>query len=228
MKEKGKGIYLILIGILLLGIDIGINTGISYGFEFGVNEGVKKGMTTYFLEAMIGENFKFDIFFNPVGYILVFVGTAFVQISKKYRTNIYAASVIGFLINVIKTALPFLVSQYSLLLPVILCTLAEIGMIVILLYSFTLATKKQVDNFNNMEVGKDLTFGVELYAFATVTGYIILPFAALYFYFARGAYVISLIAAWAAVGYFVYKSFYYTRQLGLFGTSIKDEKDKDK
>ena len=97
------------------------------------------------------------------------------------------------------------------------------GPCMVIMYSFTLACKKQVDNFKYLEVGKDLTFATELYGFASVIKYVIMPFAALYIYFARGAYILTIVLSWAAVLYFVYKTFRYVRTLHLFENAEKEE-----
>ena len=220
MKSKIKGIYFFILGILVTGIDINIATKISYGFRFGVNEGVKKGFNTYFLEALIGDHFRIDILFNPAGYLLILLGLALMHGNRKYMMNMKAAAVLGFVISTVKTIFPFVLSQYSLFGPILFCCIAEI---LVIMYSFTLACKKQVDNFKYLEVGKDLTFATELYGFASVIKYVIMPFAALYIYFARGAYILTIVLSWAAVLYFVYKTFRYVRTLHLFENAEKEE-----
>ena len=223
MKSKIKGIYFFILGILVTGIDINIATKISYGFRFGVNEGVKKGFNTYFLEALIGDHFRIDILFNPAGYLLILLGLALMHGNRKYMMNMKAAAVLGFVISTVKTIFPFVLSQYSLFGPILFCCVAEILVMLVIMYSFTLACKKQVDNFKYLEVGKDLTFATELYGFASVIKYVIMPFAALYIYFARGAYILTIVLSWAAVLYFVYKTFRYVRTLYLFESAEKEE-----
>lgn len=216
MKIKNKGVYLFILGVILAGIDFTINTGISYGFKFGFNEGIRRGANTYFLEALIGEQFRLDIFFDPLGYLLMFWGLVLLGGYGKYIRNAKIFSAAGCIAGIIKTALPFSVSQYHILEPLLICIAAEVLSMIIILYSFTLACKKQVDNYTYMEVGKDLTFATELYGFATVISYIILPFAALYIYFARGAFVLVIILSYAAILYYAYKVIKYAGKLHLF------------
>lgn len=216
MERKVNGVYIFILGIIFTGIDFMIRTGISYGFEFGVNEGVSRGMNTYFLEALIGEHFRLDVLFNPLGYLLILLGLGFMYGSRKYMMNMRVAAVLGCVVSVVRMVLPFVLSQYDILVPLLVLTGVEILLLVIILYSFTLACKKQVDNFNDMEVGKDLTFAAELYGFATVIRYIILPFAALYIYFARGAYLLTVVFSWGAILYFAFKALKYTKKLHLF------------
>lgn len=216
MKKTGKGVYLFLFGVLFAGIDIMISTGIDYGFQFGVQEGVSKGMNTYFLEALIGERFRLDVLFNPAGYLLMLLGLAGMNGYRKYMRNMRVFAVVGCVADIIRIALPFLLNQYDILLPLLIFTGIEILCLIIIMYSFTLACKKQVDNFQYMEVGKDLTFATELYGFAVVASYITLPFAALYMYFARGAYLLTVLLTWAGILYFVFSAVRYTRKLNLF------------
>lgn len=216
MERKVNGVYIFILGIIFTGIDFVINTGVSYGFEFGVNEGVSKGMNTYFLEALIGDRFRVDVLFNPLGYLFILLGLAFMHGSRKYMMNMRMAAALGCVVSVIRIVLPFVLSQYDILVPVLILTGAEVLLMIVILYSFTLACKKQVDNFNDMEVGKDLTFATELYGFATVIRYIILPFAALYIYFARGAYLLAVVFSWGAILYFAFKTLKYTKKLHLF------------
>lgn len=91
----------------------------------------------------------------------------------------------------------------------------------VILYSFMVACKKQIDNYLYMEVGKDLIFGMEIYVFAEAASYIILPFAALYIYFARGAYVLVRVLSCLAILYYAFKVLKYTKQLDLFEENEK-------
>lgn len=216
MKSKVNGVYIFILGVIITGIDFFLNTGISYGFKLGFNEGVSKGANIYFLEALIGEQFRLDIFFNPLGYLLMLLGLAFIKGHGKYMKNARIFAAAGCIADIIKLLLPFVVSQYHILPPVLICIAVEILSMTLILYFFTLACKKQVDNYTYMEVGKDLLFATELYAIASVISYVILPFSALYIYFARGAYVLVIILSYAAILYYAYKAFVYTKKLHLF------------
>jgi hypothetical protein len=223
-KEKKKipaGVWLFAVGILLVGITCNVDTKVSYGFQFGVNEGVSKGGITYLLIQMIGESLKIDLFFNPLGYLLIFLGMFKINRTGKYVKNIKAAAVVGGLLDILKMFLPFFVPQYRLLKPLLAVTALELGAFLVILYSFLLLCKKQVDNYLYMEVGKDLTFSMELYGLAVVFGYILLPFAALYIYFARTAYLITQIAACIAIIYYAWKTIKYSGELGMFTKIMK-------
>lgn len=217
MKSKMNGVRIFILGVIITGINFSVNTGISYGFRLGFNEGVSKGANTYFLEALIGEQFRLDIFFNPLGYLLMLLGLAFIKGHGKYIKNARIFAVVGCIADIIKLVLPFAVSQYHILPPMLICIAVELLSMTLILYFFTLACKKQVDNYTYMEVGKDLIFATELYAIASVISYVILPFAALYIYFARGAYVLVIILSYAAIIYYSYKVLAYTKKLHLFG-----------
>ena len=216
MSSKKSRVYLVVLGLVIAGISFPVNVGLSYGFQFGVNEGVTKGINTYFLEALIGEQLRVDIFFNPLGYLFIFLGLACMKGYGKHIRNAKLFTAAGCIVNVIRMLLPFIISQYQLLQPLIILTAAEIFCMAVIMYSFMVTCKKQVDNYTYMEVGKDLTFATELYIFAEIISYITLPFAALYIYFARGAYVLVRIVSCAAVLYYAYKTIKYTKQLHLF------------
>jgi hypothetical protein len=216
MKKKAYGIYLFLIGLLLVALEWTVSTGKSYGFTFGVNEGMKKGLSTFFLEELIGENVSVDIFFNPLGYVLIILGLAMIAKAGKQIKNIRIAAVIGFAASVVKIILPFTVGQYSLLKPILLCMIVEFAVLMAIIYSFAIACRLQVNDFNNMEVRKDLLFAVELYGVTMVMSYILLPLKAMYIYFARGVYVVTIVLAAAAIIYYCVKAAYYTNKFKLF------------
>ena len=205
MNKTKKGVCLFALGLVLVGINFSINTGINYGFIFGVNEGVNKGVNTYFLEALIGEQFRIDIFFNPFGYLIMLLGLFFIDGYGRYMRNARIFAAAGCVADIIKLVLPFVLSQYQLLQPLILLIAAELFCMAVVMYSFMVICKTQVDNFVYMEVGKDLTFAMELYIFASAISYIILPFAALYVYFARGAYVLVTFLSYGAVFYYAFR-----------------------
>lgn len=223
MNSKKSSVYLFVVGLVITGLDFPINTGLDYGFQFGINEGVTKGINTYFLEALIGEQFRIDIFFNPLGYFLMFLGLIFINGYGKCIRNARIFTVAGCVVNIVRLLLPFVLSQYELLQPLILLVAAEIFCMAVIMYSFMVACKKQVDNYLYMEVGKDLIFGMEIYAFAEAASYIILPFAALYIYFARGAYVLVRILSCLAILYYVFKVLRYTKRIPLFEENNKKE-----
>lgn len=221
MNSKKIRVYLFVVGLVITGLHFPINTGLDYGFQFGVNEGVAKGINTYFLEALIGEQLRVDIFFNPLGYFLMFLGLAFISGYGKCIRNAKIFTAAGCVISIVRLLLPFVLSQYQLLQPLIFLIAAEIFCMAVILYSFMVACKKQIDNYLYMEVGKDLIFGMEIYVFAEAASYIILPFAALYIYFARGAYVLVRVLSCLAILYYAFKVLKYTKQLDLFEENEK-------
>lgn len=215
MKTKTqKGIILFALGILMAGLNIHFALGPDYGYSFDVSEGIKKGGITYILTYLTGE--KLNIYLNPIGYILIILGISMTRRKGIYIRNIRVAAVVGLLSNLAKILLPFMFDQYHLVNKIIVCIILEILAMLVILYSFTLECKKQVDNYMYMEVGKDLTFATELYGFGVVFSYVMLPFRALYIYFARGAYVVIVAAYCVAILYYVWKTLKYTKQLSLF------------
>lgn len=225
MSSKKSSVYLFAAGLVLTGLSFPINTGLDYGFQFGVNEGVAKGINTYFLEALIGEQLRVDIFFNPLGYLLMFLGFILMRGYGKGIRNAKIFTAAGCVISIIRLLLPFVLSQYQLLQPLILLIAAEIFCMAVIMYSFMVACKKQIDNYLYMEVGKDLAFGMEVYIFAEAASYIILPFAALYIYFARGAYVLMRVLSCLAILYYAFKTLKYAKQLQLFEENRKNPKE---
>lgn len=223
MKAKTKikpGIILFVAGILLLGLKIEVDTNISYGFVFGVEEGIKKGGITYVLEKIIGDSMYVDIFFNPLGYCLLLLGASHLDIPKdnKYKKIISISAFIGLFASIAGMIVPFCISQYKLIGPVLACNMTELLVLLVIMRSFMMLCKRQIDNYLYMEVGKDLSFAMELYGFAIVASYVILPFDALYFYFAGAAYILTLLISGGAVLYYGWKVLYYTKKLKLFCT----------
>lgn len=216
MKKRAYGIYVFLIGLFIVALEWKVGTATSYGFEFGVNEGMRKGMSTFFLEELIGDGFMVDIFFNPLGYLLMLMGLSFITKAGKHIKNVRISVVIGLAASIVKLILPFAVSQYSLLKPVVLCVVIEFAALMAILYSFSIACKQQVDDFNDMEVRKDLLFATELYGVATLMSFLLLPLKALYIYFAKGAYIITIVLAAATMIYYCIKAAYYTNKMKLF------------
>ncbi len=227
MKEKKRfpaGVLLFVIGLLLVAIYVPVDTGIDYGFDLGINEGVKKGGISYLLIKMLGEQFKIDLFFDPLGYVLVLAGLGMTKRRGIYVRNCYLGAGLGFAGNVIRMVLPFVMNQYRLLRPLLVFGMIELGSNLLIMYSFAMECKKQVDHFLHMEVEKDLVFATELYGFAVLFSNITLPFAVFYFYFARGVYLLLVVISVCAALYYAWKTIYYTRKLSLFsGENEKKE-----
>lgn len=219
MKNQINAIRLFLVALLIVGIHAYVHTGIDYGFQFGVNEGIKKGVSTYFLFVLLqGKDFAVDIAFNPLGYLLIiFCMKPLLQTkSKKYIKNIIGFAIIGCIVNIISIILPFFVNQYNLMQPLAICMAVEFLIFVGILYSFAIACKKQVDGYMYMEVGKDLIFATELYAFAVVVNYILQFMASVHLFFAQAGYFLTLVLVYGALFYYCVKAARYIKQLNLF------------
>lgn len=218
-KKQLYAIMIFLVGVILVGIDIWVHTGIDYGFVFGQNEGVEKGMMTYFLFVILGgKDLSVDICFNPLGYLLMIVAVyPFLKgKSKKFIGNILAFSGIALVCSIVKIVLPFFVNQYELAKPLLICTALEFALFVGILYSFALACKKQVDGYFNMEVGKDLIFGVEIYVVCAAVHFIMQILASMYLFLAEAGSVVTKLLICASIAYYVIKAAKYIRQFGLF------------
>ena len=105
----------------------------------------------------------------------------------------------------------------------LICTALEFALFVGILYSFALACKKQVDGYLNMEVGKDLVFGVEIYVVCAAVHFIMQILASMYLFLAEAGSVVTKLLICAAVAYYVIKAAKYTRQFGLFCEEYPEE-----
>lgn len=227
-KKTNAGKLLFFLGLLIVTVRVRVDTGISYGFIFGKNEGVKKGGITYLTEQLIGDHLQIDILFPPVGFLLIIIGASLLVMRQREKKKIYLAAVFGMICDLVVVALPFLISQYKLLKPVLLFTALELLCVLVIMYAFMVACKKQVDSYLYMEVGKDLTFATEMYGFAVVCSYVMLFLAGFYVYFAHGGYLLLIAAGYAAVLYYIWKAWHYSKTLHLFGKENSKESEGEK
>jgi len=175
-KRQRIGIYLFVVGFLLIGINILINTGIDYGIVIGKNQGFKAYAINFITILFNGEHLRFDIFFNPVGYILIFMSAVLYNKSKRFSQNIKNSAIIGFFAYVLRLMMPFMAGDKNTAIIVSLCVFVEIVTEIIILFSFTSMYTKGVDGFKYLEVVKDFKFGVESYISCRVVAIMIMFF----------------------------------------------------
>lgn len=214
--KKNSGVWIFVIGLLLVGLTLEVDSPWSYGFEVIENGGIGRNIKILMLQRFLGENMQIDIFFNPLGYLLMFAGASMLKPGGKFLNNVKVFSILGAVACIGKLGLPFVMSAEKVFTWIILCIIVEILSVLIIMHSFSLACKKQVDAYMFMEVGKDLLFGVEVYGFAVVFSYVAKIFAIFWFYFAKQVYYVILVVSYLAIIYFVWKIISYTRKLDLF------------
>lgn len=217
MKQKTKvGTMLLFLGIFLVAVNIKVDTGISYGFLFGENEGIRKGGITYLTRIFLGDALKVDLCFNPVGYLCAMAGAWMLPLRHSEKKKMLWASICGIICSVAGMILPFVVGQYQLLKPVFILIIAELLAFFVLLYTFLLACKRQVDSYLYMEVGKDLMFALELYGCSVAGSYVMQLLSGFNVYFTHAGYYILVFVAYAAILYYIWKAWGYIDKLHLF------------
>ncbi len=223
---KGTGyvrtcIYVILAGLFISALAININTGISYGFVMGSNEGLGIYAKTQIITTFIGTKFNIDLLFDPVGYILIFVGFYFLKgthiDSRNTRKRAMIMAVLGMLGSIFELMLPFVVNQNKLVLPLIILYIIQVAAIVSIMYSLTVMCTKKIDNYKYMQVGKDLRFSADLYGVCMIVGKVLKVFGRAGIYFAGLLYWLVSGFMLFAVIYFIVKLWIYMRATDTFG-----------
>ncbi len=213
---KNSGVKVFVLGVLLVALMFEINSPWSYGFSIIQGGGIKENLKIVVMQHFLGDNMKIDVFFNPLGYMLMFAGVSMLHREGKFLHNVKVFSGFAAFCNIGKMALPYLMSANKAFTPVILCMILEIVAFLICLYSFMLACKKQVDNYMYMELGKDLTFAVEMYGFSIAFSYFVQILILCQFFFAKPIYVVLYVFSNVAIVYYVWKVLSYTKKLELF------------
>ena len=221
MHKSQRGyIILILAGLLLVALDFKVGAGKSYDFIMGEYEGVSAFALNQVVTGLIGGSLRPDILSDALGYFLCFIGFWMLgkhsseKMSMKKRGMTMA--VLGLVTYLLEITLPFFVVQDKLLMPVIIMYELQILAVAVMMYGlFRLCTQK-IDNYKYMQVGKDLTFAVELYAICMVISQVLMVLMKAGLYFSHVLYYIDMALAVVAMFYYVVKVWLYIRMLDLF------------
>lgn len=215
---KNNGVKLFVIGLLIAACSLEIDSPWSYGFHVIEEGGIWENGKVILLEYLLGTHVRIDIFFDPLGYLLMFLGAGMLQPKGKFLNNAKVFSMVAAFAYLGKIGLPLVLAQEDVLLWVVACVVIQVVAMLICMYSFMLACKKQVDSYKYMEVGKDLTFAVELYGFAAAFGFLAGILVVCQFFFAKIIYVVLAVFEVFAVIYYAWKVLSYTKKLNLFDT----------
>ena len=216
MKSR-RALCMFLVGLALVGICIRVQTGISVAYSKGENGGLSAFVTYRVNQILCGEKFSVDIFFNPVGYIFMYFGLKQLDRQQAKNKMLLLAQLVAFIASIVSFLLPLCVEKNAVLTKMWIVTYVIEGCaLLIIITSFVNVVKSKVDAYYNMEVGKDLVFATELFAFAYFA-IILMVFAdAIALYFSRYILVLDYIAIIYSILYFIYKMSRYNNKLKIF------------
>ena len=215
--KSNKALSIFLVGLAFIGICINIDTGISTAFVKSENSGLTGFLVYKLNEQLIGSRLSIDLFFNPFGYLLMLIGIK--QLGEKVEkvNRILIAFLLAFAISVISMLMPLYISDGGFLIKLIVALYVLEG--VALLYgltSFVKTVKKKVDPYYNMDVGKDLSFAIELFFFAYFIIIIVMFACALDLWFFNILLYLDYIVMAYSVLYFMYKMKKHNDNLKIF------------
>lgn len=215
--KSNKALSIFLVGFAFIGICINIDTGISTAFVKSENSGLIGFLVYKLNEQLIGSRLSIDLFFNPFGYLLMLIGIK--QLGEKVEkvNRILIAFLLAFAISVISMLMPLYISDGGFLIKLIVALYVLEG--VALLYgltSFVKTVKKKVDPYYNMDVGKDLSFAIELFFFAYFIIIIVMFACALDLWFFNILLYLDYIVMAYSVLYFMYKMKKHNDNLKIF------------
>lgn len=215
--KSNKALSIFLVGFAFIGICINIDTGISTAFVKSENSGLTGFLVYKLNEQLIGSRLSIDLFFNPFGYLLMLIGIK--QLGEKVEkvNRILIAFLLAFAISVISMLMPLYISDGGFLIKLIVALYVLEG--VVLLYgltSFVKTVKKKVDPYYNMDVGKDLSFAIELFFFAYFIIIIVMFACALDLWFFNILLYLDYIVMAYSVLYFMYKMKKHNDNLKIF------------
>lgn len=215
--KSNKALSIFLVGFAFIGICINIDTGISTAFVKSENSGLTGFLVYKLNEQLIGSRLSIDLFFNPFGYLLMLIGIK--QLGEKVEkvNRILIAFLLAFAISVISMLMPLYISDGGFLIKLIVALYVLEG--VALLYgltSFVKTVKKKIDPYYNMDVGKDLSFAIELFFFAYFIIIIVMFACALDLWFFNILLYLDYIVMAYSVLYFMYKMKKHNDNLKIF------------
>ncbi len=161
MSSRKKGLYLILLGIVILALKLSFNTGLEIYPDYKTDYKVASEFQSYTLNYFYGASminpesasldvnytgFRIDILSNIVGYILVIVGTLKLnEVSKVFSLSRLLAYV-GLVLSLLIKALPFMLNGYKLCYIVLLIGVAELFAAISVSYLFVYAVCTLLDD----------------------------------------------------------------------------------
>lgn len=215
--KSNKAVYMFLVGFAIVGICINVKTGISTAFSLSEGAGLTGFVVYKVNEILNGNQLAIDIFFDPVGYLLMLIGVK--QLGDKLsKGKVIMLSIAGaMVISIASWLLPLYISDGGSLVKLIVVThVLEGVLLLIMMTTFVQAIKSKVDAYYNMEVGKDLTFATELFFFTYFIIIIVVFICAFDIFFADILLAINYLAMVYSVMYFIYKTNKYNKQLKIF------------
>ncbi len=216
MKSK-KSVYMFLVGFAIVGICINIKTGISTAFSVSEDGELTSFVVYKVNEILNGNQFAVDIFFDPLGYLLMLLGVK--QLSDKLAgvRFMMAAIAVGMVASIAEWLVPLYVSDGGALIKIVVITYVLEGVALLgVMTKFLENVKSKVDSYYNMEVGKDLTFAIELFFFTYFVIIIVVFICAFDLFFADILLAADYVAMIYSIMYFIYKTNQYNNKLKIF------------
>lgn len=154
MSSRKLGLYLILVGIVLLALKLTINTGLKLYPEYKTDYKVGSEFQAYTVNYFYGANgvsmdeatldvyytgFRIDLFSNIVGYILVIIGVGKLKDVSRVLSLTKMIAIVGLALSVIIEVLPFVLNGYKLCYVALFTGIAELFAAVSVGYLFVYA-----------------------------------------------------------------------------------------
>lgn len=213
-KQKSLNIY--LIGLAIVGIYIRIRTGISTA-SAGSESGLVGFMVSRTSDILIGKKYSIDLFFNPVGYLMMAIGVKQLGDSIRKSKELFVGLMLGILVSLTTAFLPLFISSGVLLVKLIIGMYILEGIVLLyVMVTFNNEVKSKVDSYYNMEVSKDLTFATELFFIAYFVIIIVIFAKAIGIYFATALMYFDYAIMVYSIIYMVYKLNKYNKTLKFF------------
>ncbi len=216
MKSK-KSVYMFLVGFAIVGICINVKTGISTAFSVSEGGGLTSFVVYKVNEILNGNQLAVDIFFDPVGYLLMLIGVK--QLGNKLASGKFMmlAIAVAMAMSIAAWITPLYVSDGGTLVKLIVITYVLEGVALLaVMTKFVQNVKSKVDSYYNMEVGKELTFATELFFFTYFVIIIVVFICAFDLFFADILLAADYIAMVYSIMYFIYKTNQYNNKLKIF------------
>ncbi len=221
--KKNKGVYWFAIGLLLVAINIVMDTGVGYtGYAISQGMSLKDFAYVESFQAISSANFTIDIFFDPLGYLMMIIGLTKINRESRYARNAVVFCLVGMITSSCQMFLPFIMSPDQAVKMIIILLLLEIFSRAVILYSVAVLCAKQVDSYKHMEVGKDLKFAAELYTICMVISIILSFFARAQLFLANAALLFTSGCTLFAAIYYVFKVIKFNNKLSLFNDVTKE------
>lgn len=219
MQEKRlngsrSAVYLILMGLLVIALDIRLSTGIGYGFKIGDNSGLGNYLTTTVITLFTDYELMVDLLFDPLGYIFIFFGFSMLKEGQKSKKGKIFA-IIGMISYVFMNLVPFMIGESAAMKAVVVLYAITVLSVAVIMIALTNIITSKVDNYTYQNIGKDLKFGVEVFAVCMVIKKILLLMSRAHIFFAAGLYYLVTVAGVLAMFYFAYKTWKYIMLMDL-------------